>query len=238
MPLYNPKGVFALYDSCIRSEGRYQAMGKTITFDIDGTLTDYSRFADRYAVPYLSKKYGFYVVNENALEIEDILAIADFFIMEGYSPLCAEAKVRAVMRKFWHSPYALMYAPFGRFRKNAANLIRHYLNTGYSVEIHTNRAGKKQYSPAAWFVRLCTKCQFLLNGVQPSRLRFLYYADDNEKALGIIAAQPELVYEDKPQIIMKLSNAGIHTMCVSGRHNKRFSLPNLCERIDGFGTAT
>lgn len=211
-------------------------MDKTIIFDIDGTLTNYNKFVDHYAVPYFERKYGLRTCDKTALEIEDVLAIKDYFLAKGCPLPEAEKKAGSALKRFWSSPYALMFAPFGKFRENAAKIIRYYREKGYSVEIHTTRGGNIQSGFAAKALRLCTKIQFLLNGVQIRGLRFYYYANDEDKIAGIINAQPECVFEDKPKIFSALSEKGIKTFCVSGRHNIQFPLPKFCERIDGFGT--
>lgn len=78
-----------------------------IVFDIDGTLTDFNAYMKRYAVPYFTKKYGMKVVDPNALEIEDIFDMKNFFRRQHI--VDAEQKVKKVIFRYWCSYRFLHY---------------------------------------------------------------------------------------------------------------------------------
>ena len=50
-----------------------------VIIDIDGSLTNYNKFIKKYAIPYFENRYGMYVVNADALEIEDIFDFKGFY---------------------------------------------------------------------------------------------------------------------------------------------------------------
>ena len=75
-----------------------------IILDNDGTVTDFNRFINKHAIGYFKEKYNMKIVNEDALEIQDIFDMKNSF-MKKYS--CSEIEATKMMKeavnKFWVS---------------------------------------------------------------------------------------------------------------------------------------
>lgn len=67
--------------------------------------------------------------------------------------------------------------------------------------------------------RLCTRAQFLLNGVIIRKSQLHFFEDDIAKLQAIIQEKPDLVFDDKTSIIQQLQKNKIPVVCVRGLHN-------------------
>ena len=188
-------------------------------FDIDGTLTDYNKYIKDTAIPYFQKKYGLKIINPEALEIEDVFAIKDSYIVEGLSDEQAQTKEIAILNKYWVSHRFIQFALLVRYRKHCVAFIKWLRKTGFSVQIHSSRAKCTDHNAIGSIARCFTALQCWKNGLYLKPSDFFFYKDDDAKISGIISSKPLIAFDDKPEIVSRLNTAAIHTCCVSGAHN-------------------
>ena len=209
-----------------------------IIYDTDGTFTDFNKFIQDEAIPFFKKNYGMDVVYPNKLEIEDILDMDNFFMNELNCSL-EEAKkfTKSALDDFWVHPRYLKYSLFYKFRNGLSEYTKNMIKDGHDIEIHTSRAKTTDQDTIGKVARSITRLQYLINGIKLPSEKFFYHKNDEEKIQAIIDANPDLVFEDKPEIINKLVEVGIKCVCVQGWHNneiedsKNVSKTN-CESID------
>ena len=190
-----------------------------IVFDIDGTLTDYNKYIKDTAIPYFQNRYNLKIINQNALEIEDIFDIKASYITEGLSNEQAQNKETALLDKYWVSHRFIHFALLVRYRKHCATFLKWLKKNGFSVQIHSSRAKCTDHSTIGSIARCFTMLQCWINGIFLEPSDFFFYKDDSAKTNGIISAKPLIAFDDKPEIISKLNSTNIHTCCVSGTHN-------------------
>ena len=81
-----------------------------IILDTDGTVTNINKFLEKNAYKYFIKKYGMEIKFPNALEIEEIFDMKNFF-MKKFN--CDETKAlhfqKKALNKFWISPRFFKY---------------------------------------------------------------------------------------------------------------------------------
>lgn len=74
-----------------------------VIFDIDGTLTDFNIFIQKYAIPYFKRKYFWEIINPDELEIEDIFDICNVLMRTGISHQEAVRIKEKILNDFWVS---------------------------------------------------------------------------------------------------------------------------------------
>lgn len=182
-----------------------------IIFDNDATVTNYEEFVDKQVIPYFCNKYNLQIANPNALEIEDIFNLSKYF---------SEIQIEKMIDLFWISFRFVKYTLFSRFRSGAAATIKRFIRQRHNVEIHTSRSKTCEHTTMGFLARIFTIGQYWLNGVFLPINKFHFYKDDEDKYEGVLAANPILIYEDKPLLIKRFSSMGVNVLCVSGRHNQ------------------
>lgn len=90
-----------------------------IIFDLDGTLTDFSKYIQTNAIPYFRKKYHMDVIASDALEIEEIFDIRNTLIQRGESLAEAVKLEKKMLNQYWVSYRFLKFSLLTRFRKGA-----------------------------------------------------------------------------------------------------------------------
>lgn len=190
-----------------------------IILDNDATVVDYRRFVDKHAVPYFKKKYNMNVIHEDKLELEDIFDVRNVLIRRGYSNEDADKQVRRIIDKFWINLRYIAYSSPFMFFPKAARTLRILKKQGHHIEIHTSRMKSKDLNLVGKITRLLMYLQYWGNGCFISCRNFKFYENDDLKTRGIINAFPDMVFEDKPQIIEKLQEHGLKCLCVAGKHN-------------------
>lgn len=105
------------------------------------------------------------------------------------------------------------------FFSNAAKTIRMLKKQGHCIEIHTSKKKATECDILGKLIRILMYFQYWLNGCFIPISKFFFYENDNKKISGIISSLPEIVVEDKPKIIKRLSLRGVKCLCVSGNHN-------------------
>ena len=192
-----------------------------IIFDIDGTLTDFNKYIEKYALPWF-KKYIFNVVNPNGLELEDILDLKN------------EEKL---LDKYWISFRGLIFL-LNQFRPGAAGVIRKMKSVGFEVEFYTARNYTTEKNIVGLITRFCTKCQLYLNGILVRKSQIYYFENDTEKIQKIISIKPQLVFDDKPENLKEMNKYNIPIICVVGKHNKQIRRNEAIEYITEYNIDT
>ena len=192
-----------------------------VIIDIDGSLTDYNKFIKKYAIPYFENRYGMYVVNAEALEIEDIFDFKGFYEKKGYDASRIEIEQTKILNSFWISYRFLLFSLFGRLRKGTAPFIRRLKREGFDVEIHTSRGKTCDHSIIGVIARVCTILQLWLNGVFIRSNKVIFYLNDDLKIQKIKEEKPVFVIDDKPEIIKDISACNIRVLCLDGWHNRK-----------------
>lgn len=206
-----------------------------IILDTDGTLTDFDEFIYKYAVPYFEKNYGYSIVYPNKLEIEDKLDLRRRLIEEkGLSLEEAEKEMQRMLDKFWISVRFIKFSLFSKFRKGVSELIIDFIKKGYEIQIHTSRSKTTENSIIGKIAREFTIWQYRMNGIYLPKEKYHFYVNDSEKVKGIIKENPQIVFEDKPEIIDLLNENKIKTICVSGSHNLEIKETKLLSKIETF----
>ena len=192
-----------------------------IIYDTDGTFTDFNKFIQEEAIPFFEKKYGMEVVYPNKLEIEDILDMDNFFMKElECTKEEAQEFTKSALDDFWVHPRYLKYSLFYKFRNGLCEYTKNMIKEGHEIEIHTSRAKTTDNDSVGKIARSITRLQYLINGIKLPANKFFYYKNDADKIKTIIESKPDLVFEDKPEIIEILEKNGIKCVCVEGWHNK------------------
>lgn len=205
-----------------------------IILDNDGTITDFNKFVEENAIKYFEEKYGMRVVYPNKLEIEDIFDMKNFFINNGYDDVNSEKKVKEVLDDFWVSYKFIKFSLLNRFRPGVKEFINKKIHEGHTIEIHTSRAKTCQNNLVGKIARKFTIWQYRLNGINLPLDHFYFYENDEQKINGVMNSNPDLVFEDKPEIINRLVENGIRIMCVNGKHNRNVNITKNCIKIDDF----
>lgn len=205
-----------------------------IIFDIDGTLTNYNRYIQNSVVPYFEKHYGMLVKYPNLLEPEDILDMNTFFTKE-YNCNFENATryTKIALNKYWMSARFIKFSMIP-FRKGTRNFIKKLRQAGNTVEIHSSRARTSDDNIIGDIARFFTYLQFLRNGIWLSLSVFHFYKTDPDKLEGILKSKPDVVFDDKPDILLKVASHSIKTVCIRGWHNKDIKPTESIQIIDDF----
>lgn len=210
-----------------------------IALDTDGTLTDFRAFLQKNAFSYFKNRYGFKVVYPDKCEIEDILDMTATISREGN---CSEEKaknlVRKILNKYWVGFRFVQFSLLSRFRKGASKTINELIKQGHEIRVFTSRAKTCEKSIVGAIARDFTIWQYRLNGIWLPRRCFNFYADDKDKVDGILSYSPQIAFDDKPEIVCKISEAGIPVICIAGEHNHDVTNSNFVEKTNDFDYET
>ena len=210
-----------------------------IILDTDGTLTDFNKFIRENAIDYFMKKYNFNVIYPDALEIEQIFDIENV-LMKKYNLTQSEAKKRLkeMLDEYWVSLRFVKFSLFNDFRPGVKEIINEFIKQGHDIEVHTSRAKTCEKSMIGIIARKFTIYQYWKNGIFLPENKFYFYKNDEEKVKNIVDINPDLVFEDKSEIINELTENSIKTICVRGTHNKDIETGEKIEIISNFSKET
>ena len=191
-----------------------------IILDTDGTMTNFNEFIQQEAIPFFKNKYGMRIVAPEKLEIQDIFDMDNYF-SNYYNCSLKEAHkyTRKALDEFWVHPRYLKYSLLYKFRTGLSQYIKEMLKEGHTIEIHTSRDKSTDKDIIGKLARGITRLQYALNGIHLPAEEYHFYTTDEDKVKSIIESKPDLVFEDKPQIIQALTDNGIKCICVEGYHN-------------------
>lgn len=204
-----------------------------IILDTDGTMTDFNKYIFNNAIPYFQKKYGMVVKKPDALEVEDIFDMDNFFA-EKYNITIDEAKkyTKKALDKFWISHRFIKFSLLEKFRPALKEYVVDMLKKGHTIQVHTSRSKTSQNNVIGFIARTFTIWQYRLNGIKLSKKDFYFYKNDESKIEGIKKQHPDLVLDDKPEIINSLSNSNIKCVCTSGNHNSLVTDSEMIQKVD------
>lgn len=206
-----------------------------IIFDIDGTMTDFHGYIEKYALPWFYRKYGLLPLKKNELELEDILDLRNVIqTKQNCTFLEAEKEAKKVLDHYWISHRFIHFSLLDRLRPGCASTLRELKRLGAEIEIYTSRAHTTARDLVGWGTRFCTIGQLWLNGVWIRPARIHYFQNDEDKLAGILLAKPHLVFDDKVYILKELCRENIPTVCVAGPHNIELQCMDGIERIEGY----
>lgn len=191
-----------------------------IILDTDGTMTDFNNFIQTEAIPYFVNNYSMEVVSPNSLEIQDIFDM-DTFFANYYNCTLKEAQkyTKKALDEFWVHPRYLKYSLLYKFRSGLSKYVKEMINEGHDIEIHTSRDKTTDKNTIGKIARSLTRLQYLLNGIHLPEEKYFFHKNDEDKIKKILESKPDIVFEDKPEIIECLKNNGIKCVCVAGYHN-------------------
>lgn len=190
-----------------------------VVFDIDGTLTNFNEFLEKHAYNYFIKKYGFMVKYPNKLELEDIFDIKNTLIERyGYDQKKAEIEMKKILDEFWVGMNFLKFSIFGKFRKGASEVLNKFKKSGVNIKIVSSRSKTTENNLVGSIAREFTYMQFLNNGIKLNKEDFYFCENDEQKIEIIKNFGPNIVFEDKPEIINELSKTS-KVICIPGTHN-------------------
>ena len=190
-----------------------------IIFYIDGTLTDYNAFIDNKAIPFIIQNYHLKIKNIDFLEIEEIFDID-------------EQDKNKIIKRFWKKNFISFFTL--KFRKGVKPFFKQIRNKNHTIEIHTSRRYSCGNNIKSIFVRILTWIQFILNGIFVTPSSIFFYLNDDAKINGIINANADLVFDDKPKIIEKLSQNDYKVIYIKGRHNQTVTINRNMQHIESF----
>ena len=206
-----------------------------IVFDLDGTLTDFNSFIVKNALPLFKNKYGLEVINKEALEIEDIFDIRNQ--LRKNNTISMEEAIyqeKKMIKSFWFSVFFLKFSIGSRLRSGVKEYINMLLKDGNCVEIHTSRAMTCKKNIVGRFAKMCTLIQLGINGIPIHKVSCFFYENDDAKVNRIVEIKPDIVYDDKPEIIKELVLNDIKCVCIKGVHNKDVIDSNFVKVIEEF----
>lgn len=207
-----------------------------IVFDTDGTLTDFNKFVRDNALDYFVNEYGMVVKYPNELEIEDIFDMDNFFATKYSCDLeIAKKYTKKALDKYWvNFSRFVKFSLLDKFRDGASEFINTCIKNGHNVEIHTSRGKTTEDSVVGSVARSFTYLQYKLNGVKISRDAFHYYKNDEEKINGIVNSNPDIVFEDKPEVLLELNKRGFRTICINGNHNANLEESDMLKKTNTY----
>lgn len=195
-----------------------------IIFDIDGTMTDYHAYIEKYAIPWFYKKYNLLPIKPNELELQDIFDLENVIqIKLKCSPSEAKREASKIIDHYWISHRFIHFSLLTRFRPGCSKIINKLKGLGFQVEIYTSRAHTASCGFVGFIARLCTVGQLWLNGVWMKPSSIYYFQSDSDKLAGIFQAKPQLVFDDKVNILNLLLYNNIPSVCIASPYNTRIN---------------
>lgn len=207
-----------------------------IIFDTDGTLTDFNKFVKDNALDYFANEYGMVVKYPNELEIEDIFDMDNFFSVKYNCDLeTAKKYTKKALDKYWvNFSRFVKFSLLDKFRDGASEFINTCIKNGHTVEIHTSRGKTTENNIIGSISRSFTYLQYKLNGVKISKDAFHYYKNDEEKIKGIENSKPDIIFEDKQEVLLELNKKGFRTICINGNHNVSVEESDMLKKTSNY----
>ena len=204
-----------------------------ISFDLDGTMTDFSAFVHSVAIKHFKRKYNMDVKYPNALEIEDVFDIENVLLCRGFSKDSAKRETRVILNKFWLSHRFIKFSLFTPFRKGVSNYIRILKKQGHTVTIDSSRDKTTVKSITGFIARTLTIMQCIINGVFLPRNHVHFYRNDKEKAVGIKRNNVDVLFDDKPKVILEVCEF-TNVVCINASYNTLCLFPSSVVRIHSY----
>lgn len=200
-----------------------------IIIDIDGTITDFESFVFAHATRFVYKKVGLMPVNLFGYDVDQVFDLANQFVRLGKNRDEAECLSQTIMNQFWNKHY-LKYCFATPLRNGARETINALYDMGHEIVICSSRNRSCEPGWIGKVVRWTTKLQLKMNGLKTTQI--LLFPDDHAKANAIKLIQPDVVLEDKPELVLKFSKF-THVVCINTSYNYNLEWLPTIYRADG-----
>ena len=211
---------------------------KIAIFDIDGTITDETKFLRKYAPKYLKEECNIdpIIKNENGYSLDIIYGVKEILMEDGMEEHEASLKAKKIEKNFWNK-YFVKYN-MQKLRPGVKETINELRKNGYEIHFVSLRGRKTKSKDTLLneFIRLhivplITKFLLLSNGIKYDKLTLVQ--SEEEKLNYIKYYNPELLFEDLSSIIQNTSFNG-KKVCVSTPHNINTKLDENTIRLDDY----
>ncbi len=197
-----------------------------VVFDIDGTLTNFEKFVFENK-DYIINKYHLDVVNPNGYDIDQLFDLRNLYINQGYSEQEASVLSEKIVMDFWNK-YYIKYI-MTKFRPYVKETINKLTNDGYEVIIASSRKKTCDKDLIGFLVRVSTIMKFKLGNIKISNI--LLCKDDEEKLEKIAEIKPEILIDDKPEILEKAAKI-CNCICINSGYNK--DVAEIITRVNSY----
>lgn len=182
--------------------------------DIDGTLTDFEKFVKMYSPQYMQRKYGWEIDNPYGYDIEQLFSVKEKLSKFGLNTTEKEHECEKIVEQFWNT-YYLKYL-FTPMRFGVHNTSMQIKKQAWELIIITSRKKATERNILGTLVYLTIRLQLWLNGVYYKKL--IICANDFEKIEAIKECLPDVLIDDKPEIIDQVGDI-IPTICIKSSYN-------------------
>jgi hydroxymethylpyrimidine pyrophosphatase-like HAD family hydrolase len=214
--------------------------GKTVVFDIDGTLVDEIGYLIKHAPKYLEEKgLPTNIINPEGYSVANIFGLRDFFAKEGkLTDKELDEKCKKVSQGFWDKHF--VDYTHESLREGSVELINELQNKGIKVVFVTMRGKKSTSKPneslldktiRTKIVPFLTYNQLKRNGIKD--INVVYPETTEDKIAYINNLNPDYVFEDQIDIIKNIDDS-IKKVCISCNHNIHDDIPNNTIRLDNY----
>lgn len=201
-----------------------------IIVDIDGTLTNFDAFVFEHAPSFVYKRIGLTPVNLFGYDVDQVFDLANQLVRLGKTRAEADAMAQDILNQFWDR-YYLRYCFASPFRKGVRETLNPLYDSGHEVVICSSRNRSCEPGLIGKFVQWTTKLQLKLNRLKTTQIHL--FLDDHAKANAVKLMRPDVVIEDKPELLLQFSKF-THVVCINTSYNCCLDLPPTVYRVDGF----
>lgn len=201
-----------------------------IVFDIDGTFTDFEKFVLKNAPKYVEKKLGLLPTNLKGYDVDQVFDIENQMVKKGVSKEEAALISKKTMDSFWVK-YYLKYSLLTPYRTGVRRIINTLYEAGHEIILASSRKKTCDDNLIGKMVRATTIFQATLNGVK--RDKFLLFPDDEAKMETIKLLNPDIVVDDKPELIQEFSKF-TSVICINSNYNFYHNFQSSVFRVNGF----
>lgn len=185
-----------------------------ICCDVDGTLTDFEGFVLKYGRIFLERKYGLknISINYEGYDLDEVFLkgrLEDYFLLN-YS-----ISIEDILAYFWNVYYIFYVSQ--KLKPGSSTFFKN-LCENEKLLITTSRKKSTSQSLLGLFVRKTIFAQLKIGKIPFDKIYF--FENDDDKVEFIKSIKPVLVFDDKPNIISRLSADGEKVVCVDSSYNR------------------
>lgn len=186
-----------------------------ISWDIDGTLTNFEEFVLKNGSKYMKQKYNMDVVYPDKYDLDLVFDVENVLIQRGYSKEEAKQESDKILKDFWNVYYPKYCLE--PFRKGVRETIERLKADGDEIFVISSRKKTTEKSFIGKIVKGMALLQFILNGVPYDKI--IFAETDKEKLEIIKRNYIDIAIEDKPELIEEISKF-TDTVCMSNKYNQ------------------
>ncbi|NLA32885.1 MAG: 1-acyl-sn-glycerol-3-phosphate acyltransferase [Mollicutes bacterium] len=186
-----------------------------IGIDIDGTLTDFEGFLKKESPKYMADNHGIEIIDYDGYDIDEMYALEERFLKKGFSETSSYQKAKHITSDFWNKNF-IKYLMKG-IRKEAGKATKNLYYNNNEVVLYSSRVRSREKGFIGFFVRNMTKLSLKMNGIKYDKIFF--FENDYEKLEEIKRRKPDLMIDDKPELIEEFGYF-TNTICVKSNYNK------------------